>query len=413
MNKIYYYLFILIILLLIAQYYSYRKFRYGLTTTIKKGNIIRFGQTIDENNSDSINYSEGIILAFQSFNRVSDNKIHLLIYNDRDEKELAINNAKILINYFDVLGIVGTWGATSTIGVLNNVTKNKNIPLIGPYTGSPIIRRLYNKNLILVQGYALDEFKMMIKHMELNNINNISFIYQNDDYGLSYFNYFSSYLTTKNIDINIISSGTYERNSNYLYECFKNVLNVDEPYDYNSYQYNETLNSIEAVIIICSEIQIVNIINFLKKIKPKLFIYFCSFTTTNPNILKNIINKKNIYQTLLNYDIKKIPMLYKKFNDELKYYNKHEQKQIKTITHCTYQGFYTGLLITKALETIDDFSSINRKSFIDIFYKNKYFDIYGLYIGPFTNLSNSGVDYVSFNTLNNNGEIKFLFDNKI
>lgn len=412
-NRIYYYLIILIISLSLLLYYSYNRFRYRLISTLKD-NTISFGQTINENNSNSINYSEGIILGFQSFNRTHPNKLNLILYNDQDEKDIAINNAKILINYFDVLGLIGIWGTTSTIGIYNNITKDRNIPLIGPYTGTPIIRRKYDKNLILLQGYALDEFKMMIKHMESNDINNLSFIYQNDDFGVSYFNSFTSYINNiyDSSNINIISKGTFERNSMNLYDCFKSLLNVNEPYDYNLYQYNNTLNNMEAVIVICSEMQVKDIINFLKKIKPELYIYLCSFTTSNSNTLKDINNKNNIYQTLLNYDIKKYPKLYKKFVDELNHYNSYSTNKIKSITQCTYQGFYTGLLVGEVIKNFNNLSEINRKNFIDEFYKIKNFNLDGLKIGPFTSISNNGIDYVSFNKLDKNGHMEFMFDNK-
>ncbi len=155
---------------------------------------IYFGQTLDlEYNLSSLQYFKGFELAFQSVNRkngINGYKVNIVLLNDKYEKNLAIANANLLVDYYDVLALIGTFGTPTTVGIIENVSEKKNVPLIGPFSGSTLIRSKFNKNLILTSGSLLDEYNLVFKMLKNNNITNIGFIYQNDDYGISYLNGF-------------------------------------------------------------------------------------------------------------------------------------------------------------------------------------------------------------------------------
>ena len=372
---------------------------------------IYFGQTLDlTHNKVSINYSIGYELAFNLINRIGGidgYKLKIILYDDKYEPELASANAKMLIDYYNVLAIIGTFGTPTTISILDNSIKARPIPLIAPFSAGLTYRKYYNKYLILTNSTILYEYELIFKNLILNNIKNISIIYQNDSNGLSSFNSIVEYMIEHNSKINIVSTGNYKRNTEDLKGCFESVFNVKNGYNLDEYSKSENFKKIQAVIIFCSQEQISYILGFLKKIKPELFIYYNFFVDTNISNYKDLANynKNNIYQTNLIYKINNsYPILYNKFINEVNNYKTyHKNSNIDITSSATFFGFYNGLLIIEVLKNIGKLENITRKKFIDMFYKIQNFDIYGLKIGPFVEYSsNKPVKYATLNKLNPN-----------
>jgi hypothetical protein len=412
--KIYIHIFIIIIILVLFTFIFVKRI---LITDLyhpidKDHKIIYFGQTLDlENNDISIDYSRGFQLAFQSVNRlggINGYKLKIILYNDKYESSIALTNAKLLIDYYNVLALIGPFGTPTTIEILNECIKGRPIPLIGPYSSSPIIRKMFNKYLILLLGSAKLELEIITKNMIKNKVTNISIIYQNDSYGIATYTALIQYILKNNLNINIISTGKYERNSVDLENTYKTLFNVKDPFNYDEYKNSTTLNQIQSVLIISSEKQIPYILAELKRIKPSLYLYYTFFAGTNTSnyaYLDNY-NSDNIYQTLLgpyNDMQSKYPDLYKKLQEETNYFQTTHPLLPKIVdTQSLYQGFYTGLLIVDVLKKFDNFENLDRETFINMFYNTQNFDISGLKIGPFIeNKSNTGINYVSLNKIQN------------
>jgi branched-chain amino acid transport system substrate-binding protein len=376
--------------------------------------IIYFGQTLDLDIEISSNYSVGFQLAFQSNNRkggINGYKLNIILYNDKYEPSASINNAKILIDYFNVLALIGSFGTPTTASILNDTIKSRPIPLIAPFTGSNIFRTDFNKYLILMNNSSEYEFKLYFENMKENNIQNVGIIYQNDIYGTSYYNSFVKDIIIKNINLNIISTGTYERNSVDLDKCYNSLFNINNPYDYVKVINSDTLKKMDAVILFVSEKQISRILGYLKRIKPKLFIYYNFFVGTLTTNYKDLekYNKENIFQSLLTpIELNKdYPILYKKLKEEIEIYQKNNNATIHH-SQSLYQGFYSGLLICEVLKRYQNFHNLTRENFIDTFYNIQDFDIYGLKIGPFiNNKSNVGFNKAFLNKLVDN-ELKTI-----
>lgn len=413
--KIYIHVFIIIIVLVLFTFLFVKKI---LITDLyhpidKEHKIIYFGQTLDlENNEISSNYSKGFQLAFQSVNRtggINGYKLKIILYNDKYESSIALTNAKLLLDYYNVLALIGTFGTPTTVEILNECIKGRPIPLIGPFTSSPIIRKIFNKYLILLLSSTKLELQSITNNMIKNNVVNMSIIYQNDGYGIATYTALVQYILENNLNINIISTGKYERNSIDLENTYKTLFDVKDPYNYNEYKTSQKLNQIQSVLLITSEKQIPIFLAELKKIKPSLYIYYTFFAGTSENnyVYLDKYNSDNIYQTLLGpyLDMEtRYPELYKKLHEEINYFEPNKDSLTKiNNTQSLYQGFYTGLLIIDVLKKFDNFDKLNRETFINMFYNIQNFDIYGLKIGPFIeNNSNTGLTYISLNKIQNN-----------
>lgn len=412
-NKKFTFLIIKSLIIFIIVYLCLRYLRLNIYEPIDYSRkLIFFGQTCDlENNNVSIDYSTGFQLAFNRINingGINGYKLKIILLNDKYEPTLSIKNAKLLIDYYNVLSLIGTFGTPTTVGILTEVIQDRQVPLIAPFSAGISYREYFNKNLILMNASFYAEFILLCENLMKNKYFNLSVIYQNDIYGKYFYNAFVDYMTEKKYPFNIISTGSHERNSENIDECLRSLFNVKNQFDYSEYsKSNPFLNKMQAVIIFSSQKQIDSILVQLKKIKPSLAIYYNFFVGTNKSNLKYIesYNHDNIYQTLLsNKNLNNYPILNKTLLQEIQIHNKSNIKKINEINSSLIQGFYTGLMIGKVLEKFkDNINKLTRESFINMFYKLKYIDIYDFKIGPFImGKNNVGILYSELNKLQKN-----------
>lgn len=403
-------IYIILILILFLITFSIKEYLSSISSESNNYKLknIYFGQTIDLDNNIAKLYFKGFQLAFQSVNRKGGLKgyiINIVLLNDQYNKQLAVKNASLLVNYYNVLALIGTFGTSTIMEIINTIVNKKNVALIAPFSGSPLLRTSFNKNIILTSGSLIEEYDLLFKIFRQNKITNISIIYQNDEYGYSYLNSLTNYIITQKEKINIMSIASYERNSIFLYDTYKKLFQINKPY-LETYS-DKNITQIQAIILFTTETQISSILGTLKKINPSVFIYYNFFVGNNIlnyKVIEN--NSSNIYQTLSSYNIQnKYPDLYNKFLEEVNYYNEFVKldeitsiNKIDNFTNTLYQGFYSGLLIIEVLKSFDNLDTITRQTFIDRFYQIKNFDIYGLKIGPFEiNKNNIGISYASIN----------------
>ncbi len=400
-------LILLIIILSVFVYAVIKYFNFAIYEPIDhEKKLIIFGETCDlENNQVSKDYSLGYKLAFDYINRnggVNDYALKIILLNDKYEPDLAIKNAKLLTDYYNVLGLIGSFGTPTSVGIISEAIKSRPIPLIGPFSAGTSYRKYFNKYLILMNGTFYLEFELLVQSLLKNSYQNISVVFQNDIYGNYFYNAFVDYNLGNNFDFNIVSTGKYERNSNDLDGCFKSLFDVKNAYNYPEYTYNR-IDNIDAVIIFAAEKEIKQIIGQLKKIKPTVAIYYNFFVGTNTSNVEYLKdeNKENIYQTLLSHgELNDYPELNKILLDELNAYNQTTVQKIEQINSSFIQGFYSGLMIAKVLGNFKDMHEVNRESFTNMFYKMKTINVYGLPIGPFElDKNNEGVRYAEINQL--------------
>lgn len=408
-------LVLIIIIVCVLVYFILRFLNLGIYEAIDHNKkIIIFGETCDlENNQVSKDYSLGYQLAFDHINRnggINGYTLKIILLNDKYEPELAIKNAKLLIDYYNVLAVIGTFGTPTSVGIINEAIKDRPVPLIGPFSAGTSYRQYFNKYLILMNTSFYAEFQLLIKSLLKNSYKNISIIFQNDIYGNYFYNALIDYNLQNNHPFDIVSSGKYERNSDDLDGCFKSLFGVENPYNYKEYT-SDKIEKMQAVVIFAAEKEISSIIGQLKKMKPSVAVYYNFFVGTRQSNLEYLKyeNKDNIYQTLLSHnELNDYPELNDIMNKEVKTYNDTTIKKIEQINSSFIQGFYTGLMIGKVLEKFkDDMTKLNRESLTNMFYEMKTIDVYGFPIGPFVmGKNNEGVRYAELNKLQPNLEFK-------
>jgi branched-chain amino acid transport system substrate-binding protein len=389
----YYLKYIILFTVFYIVYYSFSTFvKKSIIIEGIRNKIIYFGQTINLTNPDAYAYSNGIILAFYSQNKkggVHGNTLNLQIYDDNYEAEKAIDNAKILIDYQNVLALIGSWGTPTTYAVYNNVIKDRNVPFIGPYTGGNLLFNNFDKNVIMIRDSYKNEMNTMLLHMKSKKKHNICIFYQNDDFGKGCLNDLIECVNDNNYHINIISKGSYQPGTTLYYDGLNEMFKTD-PYNFDS---QNIMNKIDAIIFICTSIQKSQLIRYFKKVNPNIYIYTTSFSGSLTKFKdgKNL-NTDNIYYTDITDNVsEKNPSIYKTINTEIAEYNKLKNKKQQFIfSDKIFNGWILGKLIIQALESIEE-GTINRKKLIDSFYKIKDFKIDDYIIGPFIdNVNNVG-----------------------
>jgi ABC-type branched-subunit amino acid transport system substrate-binding protein len=350
-------------------------------------NTIYFGQTINLKNKLSHSFSDGFVVAFNTINKaggIHNKSINLLVYDDDYSVKKAIQNARLLVDYQNVLGLIGTWGSPTTIGIMNNVIQDKNVPIIAPYTGTNILYDNFDKRIIITRDSYKNEINTIVKHATSNGKMNMGVIYQNDDYGVSCFSDLTDCILDNKYKLEIVASGSYERNSRFYYNGLKSLFGV-EPYDFDKFKGSSRFNEIDSVLLICTIYQKNKLIEYFKFIKPEIYVYTLSLAGDIPFKLKNKVNMDNVYYTdVLPYVKTAYPKAYKEVQNEILEFNKTIQNDKNKVefNHYLFEGWIAGKMIGDALNKLGP-NSINRDTFIDIFYKIKNFKINDYSIGPY------------------------------
>jgi hypothetical protein len=350
-------------------------------------NTIYFGQTINLKNKLSHSYSNGFVVAFNTINKaggIHNKYINLLVYDDDYNVKKAIQNATLLVDYQNVLGLIGTWGSPTTIGILNSVIQDKNVPIIAPYTGTNTLYDNFDKRIIITRDSYKNEINTIVKHATSNGKMNMGVIYQNDEYGISCFSDLTDCILDNKYKLEIVASGSYERNSRFYYNGLKSLFGI-EPYDFDKFKGSSRFNEIDSVLLICTVYQKNKLIEYFKFIKPEIYVYTLSLSGDIPFKLKHNVNMDNVYYTDVLPDVKTVfPKAYATVQNEILEFNKTIQNNENKVefNHSLFEGWIAGKMIGDALNRLGP-NSINRDTFIDIFYKIQNFKINDYTIGPY------------------------------
>ncbi|EQB35450.1 amino acid-binding protein [Sulfurimonas hongkongensis] len=150
------------------------------------------------------------------FSHVNDNnllknkKISLVVYDDKYEPELTIENIKKLIDekIFVFFGFVGT----PTVKKILPILQEEKIPLIAPFSGAEFLREKRNKHFVNFRSSYAQEIDAIVKYLyEKKGVKRFAVFYQNDDYGEEGFVSLLESLNKRGLKL--AGEGTYKRNT--------------------------------------------------------------------------------------------------------------------------------------------------------------------------------------------------------
>ena len=156
---------------------------------------------------------------------LKDKKIDFLIYDDKYEPELTIDNTEKLIfkdKVFALFGFVGT----PTVKNILPILYDNDIPFIGAFTGASFLRQTNNKNFINFRSSYQEEIEALITYLhDKKGLKRIAAFYQNDDYGEE--GYVSLLNSLKKRDLPLVAEGSYKRNTLSISHAFNEIKDAN------------------------------------------------------------------------------------------------------------------------------------------------------------------------------------------
>jgi len=389
-------------ILLIAFYYiikrsvQNRAINYGVSEK-----YVRFGQTVvlsGSNKTSGESYRYGILVGYQRYNyqRGTKPELQLISVDDRYEPDVAISNAQTLINYYDVFGIIGTWGTPTSYQIYQNVLSAKNITFVGPFTGSNLLRKSFDPDNIFIRPSYGNEVRVILDYMAKQNKYHFSVMYQDDEYGISTLQDTEN-LIIQNPNYQMLSKGSYTRNTPSIEDGLSAMLGISNPFDADEVKKSQFLKEMDFILLITTTEQAYYCIEFFKNYRPEIPIFCISGVNVQTLKLRlpTVKNLNHIYSTMVVPIYETQTMFYTDMLEDIKIFNDN-YNIIYPVSETFQEGYIIGRLLG---EIMKDFNiPITRDNFINYIYQKQTFDISGLKLGPFINtperMNNVGLDTI-------------------
>ena len=154
-------------------------------------------------------------------NIIKNKKIEFLIYDDKYEPELTLENINKLIYTDKVFALFGFVG-TPTVKRVLPILYDENIPLFSAFTGASFLRNNQNENFINFRSSYNQEIEALMNYItKIKKSNKIAVFYQNDDYGEE--GYISVLESLKKRNLKLVAEGSYKRNTLSINHAFNEI----------------------------------------------------------------------------------------------------------------------------------------------------------------------------------------------
>jgi ABC-type branched-subunit amino acid transport system substrate-binding protein len=124
-------------------------------------------------------------MAFEQVNRkggVAGRQVELVLLDDGYDPRRTVENVKTLIERDNVVALTGL-GSTAGVGATLPILLEKKVPLIGVYTGAPILRTRHHPYFFTTQASFKDEIFYSVRNLVTLNSSRIAVVYQNNEFG--------------------------------------------------------------------------------------------------------------------------------------------------------------------------------------------------------------------------------------
>ncbi|MBY0541459.1 MAG: ABC transporter substrate-binding protein [Campylobacterales bacterium] len=168
--------------------------------------------------------SKGVNAYFNYANEnslIKNRKIEFLVYDDKYEPELTLENTKKLVYKNKVFALFGFVG-TPTIKRVLPILYDENVPFFSAFSGASFLRNNKNQKFINFRSSYEQEIDTLINYLnEEKKLNKIAVFYQNDDYGEE--GYISLINLLKERNLELVAEGSYKRNTLSINHAFNEI----------------------------------------------------------------------------------------------------------------------------------------------------------------------------------------------
>jgi ABC-type branched-subunit amino acid transport system substrate-binding protein len=295
---------------------------------------------------DSVNSGVNSYFKYANENNLIKNKnIEFLVYDDKYEPELTLENTNKLIYQDKIFALFGYVG-TPTVKRVLPILYDEDIPFFSAFTGASFLRDNKNTNFINFRSSYEQEIETLINYLSVQKkLDKIAVFYQNDDYGEE--GYISLLELLKKKNLSLVAEGSYKRNT----------LSI-------SHAFNEIKNAKPEVIFMIGAYKTNSL--FIKKAKENENLkdaIFCNISFGDANSMvkeleKLNTNSKNLIfsQVVPNYADKNLPIVLEYQNLMQKYYPKEK------LGFLSFEAFLSAKILVNAISRIK--GDITRKKFL-------------------------------------------------
>ena len=178
------------------------------------GIIKTWGEAVTSGANSYFNYAN-------ENNLIKNRKIEFLIYDDKYEPELTLENVNKLIYQDKVFALFGLVG-TPTVKRVLPILYDENVPLFSAFTGASFLRDNKNENFINFRSSYNEEIEALMNYItKIKKSNKIAVFYQNDDYGEE--GYISVLESLKKRNLKLVAEGSYKRNTLSISHAFNEI----------------------------------------------------------------------------------------------------------------------------------------------------------------------------------------------
>jgi branched-chain amino acid transport system substrate-binding protein len=154
-------------------------------------------------------------------NLIKNKRLKFLVYDDKYEPELTLENTEKLIfedNVFTLFGYVGT----PTVKRVLPILYDEKVPLFSPFSGASFLRNNKNQEFINFRSSYSQEIKDMINYLDIGEkLKKVAVFYQNDEFGEEGYICLINLLKTKNLKL--VAEGSYRRNTLSINHAFNEI----------------------------------------------------------------------------------------------------------------------------------------------------------------------------------------------
>ncbi|QOY53699.1 ABC transporter substrate-binding protein [Candidatus Sulfurimonas marisnigri] len=147
-------------------------------------------------------------------------KVELIVYDDKYEPDLTLENIKKLIDK-DVFAFFGLVGTPTVKNILQTI-RSTDIPLIAPFTGASFLRNNEGIDVVNFRSSYKEEIDYIVEYLRnKRDISRFAVFYQNDDYGEEGF--VSLLYSLNERGLTLAGEGTYKRNTLSIRHAFYEI----------------------------------------------------------------------------------------------------------------------------------------------------------------------------------------------